>query len=94
MNNETTDILHTWDIGDSFITDYWGASELCLIISISDRYIVFNRLESIRRKDTVEEDYCAANMEVETFLRIKKKFLHHSKWYIEYQPSPPKITNL
>lgn len=79
-----SDISHTWIVGDVFTTRFWGTCEVCLIRRIANGYITFTRLESIRSRDTIKKDYCAAEMEVELFLKIEKTFLHHSKWHIEY----------
>ena len=80
-----SDGKHTWIVGDVFTTRFWGVSEVCLIRRIANGYIVFTRLESIRSRDTIKKDYCAAEMEVELFLKIGKTFLHHSEWHIEYR---------
>lgn len=80
-----SDNNHTWIVGDVFTTRFFGVSEVCLIRRITNGYIVFTRLEAIRGRDTIKKDYCAAEMEVELFLKIGKTFLHHSEWHIEYR---------
>lgn len=84
MTKEATD-KRTWIVGDVFTTSFWGNYEVCLIRRINEGYILFVRLESIRDRNTVKKDYCAAEMEVELFLKINKTFLHHSEWHFEYE---------
>lgn len=80
-----SDNNHTWIVGDVFTTNFWSASEVCLIRRIANGYILFTRLESVRGSDTIKKDFCAAEMEVELFLKIGKTFLHHSEWHVEYR---------
>ena len=85
VRSNIEDKNHTWIVGDVFITRFWGVSEVCLIRSITDKYIRFNRLEAIRDLKGIVKDYCGAEMEIELFLKINKTFLHHSEWYLEYE---------
>ena len=85
VRSNIEDKHHNWIVGDVFITRFWGVAEVCLIRSISDKYIRFNRLEAIRDRKGIKKDYCGAEMEIELFLKINKTFLHHSEWYHEYE---------
>lgn len=81
-----------WEVGDVFITTFWGNAEVCLIRKISEKYVWFVRLESIRDKETVKKDYWGASMLINLFDKVHKKFLHKSQWYYEYQkPTPSTI---
>lgn len=85
VRSNIEDKHHNWIVGDVFITRFWGVAEVCLIRSISDKYIRFNRLEAIRDRKGIKKDYCGAEMEIELFLKINRMFLHHSEWYLEYE---------
>lgn len=85
VRSNIEDKHHNWIVGDVFITRFWGVAEVCLIRSISDKYIRFNRLEAIRDRKGIKKDYCGAEMEIELFLKINRTFLHHSEWYLEYE---------
>jgi hypothetical protein len=89
IKNETikltgiSDNLHTWVVRDVFITRFWGEPEVCMISNISNGYVTFIRVESIREHKTLKKDFCGAQVEVELFLKINKDFIHHSRWYPE-----------
>jgi len=86
------DKYHNWVIGDVFTTTFWGVCEVCIIRNISEKYIRFNRLESMRSFKTIKKDFCAAELEIELFLKINKTFIHHSEWYHEYDNTPVSLT--
>lgn len=74
-----------WVVGDVFTTTFWGVLEVCLVRTISEKYIRFNRLEAIRERKGIKKDYCGAEMEIDLFLKINRTFMHHSEWYNEYK---------
>lgn len=83
--NKSIEQRKGWEIGDVFTTEFWGATEVCIVSKLTNKHIRFVRLESIRTYETLKKDYCAIEMEWQLFGLINKKFIHKSEWYLEYR---------